>query len=315
MAGPGDVQAEAARADAARPDAARPVLFVLAGVNGAGKSSIGGHLLTQAGLAWFNPTARELVREHGYGQEDANIAAWNEGVRRLDLAVRTRKTYAFETTLGGDTITQKLMAASASHDALVWFCGLRDAAQHIQRVRLRVRAADTTSPRTASASAAALAAQPHHPDAAPGAAARLRQQRRRGRGHGGAEPRLVLGMDQGRLTFPITPDDIRATPDWARRWSRPPDKSPDAARPDESENAHQLPVRPRVIHLPAWRQTRNGRQPRPHVPRPLLSVYLHVPYAHGDRPLRHRHVPAGVPDDRGQSGRRAATWSARWPPT
>ena len=85
MAGPGDVQAEAARADAARPDAARPVLFVLAGVNGAGKSSIGGHLLTQAGLAWFNPDtcARELVREHGYGQEDANIAAWNEGVRRL----------------------------------------------------------------------------------------------------------------------------------------------------------------------------------------------------------------------------------------
>ena len=30
------------------------------------------------------------------------------------------------------------------------------------------------------------------------------------------EPRLVLGMDQGRLTFPITPDDIRATPDWAK---------------------------------------------------------------------------------------------------
>ena len=133
------------------------MLFVLAGVNGAGKSSIGGHLLTQAGLAWFNPDtcARELVREHGYGQEDANIAAWNEGVRRLDLAVRTRKTYAFETTLGGDTITQKLMAASASHDVLVWFCGLRDAAQHIQRCACAWRAADTTSPRTASASAAA----------------------------------------------------------------------------------------------------------------------------------------------------------------
>ena len=136
MAGPGDVQAK-------RPELTRltrpAVLFVLAGVNGAGKSSIGGHLLTQAGLAWFNPDtcARELVREHGYGQEDANIAAWNEGVRRLDLAVRTRKTYAFETTLGGDHHA-KLMAASASHDVLVWFCGLRDAAQHIQQVRLRV---------------------------------------------------------------------------------------------------------------------------------------------------------------------------------
>ena len=148
MAGPGDVQAEAARADAARPDAARPVLFVLAGVNGAGKSSIGGHLLTQAGLAWFNPDtcARELVREHGYGQEDANIAAW---------CWTWPRTYAFETTLGGDTITQKLMAASASHDVLVWFCGLRDAAQHIQQVRLRVARGGHDIPRTASASAAA----------------------------------------------------------------------------------------------------------------------------------------------------------------
>lgn len=219
MAGPGDVQAEAARADAARPDAARPVLFVLAGVNGAGKSSIGGHLLTQAGLAWFNPDtcARELVREHGYGQEDANIAAWNEGVRRLDLAVRTRKTYAFETTLGGDTITQKLMAASASHDVLVWFCGLRDAAQHIQRVRLRVERGGHDIPedrirqrcRTSLLNLiilmprlAQLRAYDNSVDVAVGTAV--------------PEPRLVLGMDQGRLTFPITPDDIRATPDWAK---------------------------------------------------------------------------------------------------
>ena len=28
----------------------RPVLYVLAGVNGAGKSSVGGHVLTQAGI-------------------------------------------------------------------------------------------------------------------------------------------------------------------------------------------------------------------------------------------------------------------------
>ena len=42
---------------------ARPVLYVLAGVNGAGKSSIGGQLLVSAGLTWFNPDtfARELA--------------------------------------------------------------------------------------------------------------------------------------------------------------------------------------------------------------------------------------------------------------
>jgi predicted ABC-type ATPase len=40
----------------------RPVLYVLAGVNGAGKSSVGGHLLERDGLTWFNPDtfAREF---------------------------------------------------------------------------------------------------------------------------------------------------------------------------------------------------------------------------------------------------------------
>lgn len=68
---------------------ARPVLFVLAGVNGAGKSSVGGHLLKQAGLAWFNPGsfARALVAGTGCSQSDANATAWHEGLRWLDSAL------------------------------------------------------------------------------------------------------------------------------------------------------------------------------------------------------------------------------------
>jgi predicted ABC-type ATPase len=56
----------------------RPVLYVLAGVNGAGKSSIGGHLLEQKGLTWFNPDtfARELVALSGCDQATANAQAW-----------------------------------------------------------------------------------------------------------------------------------------------------------------------------------------------------------------------------------------------
>ena len=55
----------------------RPILYVLAGVNGAGKSSVGGHILTQAGMAWFNPDtfARELVQRLGRSQEQANAEA------------------------------------------------------------------------------------------------------------------------------------------------------------------------------------------------------------------------------------------------
>ena len=81
----------------------RPVLFVLAGVNGAGKSSVGGHLLARAGLPWFNPDtfARELRDATGCDQRTANIAAWHEGVRRLDAAIAKRRSFAIETTLGG----------------------------------------------------------------------------------------------------------------------------------------------------------------------------------------------------------------------
>jgi len=119
----------------------RPVLYVLAGVNGAGKSYIGGYLLTQAGLAWYNPDdfARALVTNYGVSQEKANIEAWQEGVRRLRQAMAARRSFAFETTLGGHSITQYLLQACKTHDVMVWYCGLRDPQLHLDRIKLRVR--------------------------------------------------------------------------------------------------------------------------------------------------------------------------------
>lgn len=197
----------------------RPVLYVLAGINGAGKSSIGGHLLNEAGLAWFNPDtfARELVRQFGYDQSDANIAAWTEGVRRLDEAIALGRTYAFETTLGGRTIVKKLIAAAATHDVLVWFCGLRDAEQHIARVRLRVARGGHDIPeerirqRCRTSLQNLLGLMPHlsllsvydnSVDAAIGAPV--------------PDPRLVLRMEAGRRVFPATIEQARQTPDWAK---------------------------------------------------------------------------------------------------
>lgn len=84
----------------------RPVLYVLAGVNGAGKSSVGGQLLKAAGLDWFNPDsfARELLGLTGCNQHEANAAAWQEGMRRLDAALAQGTHFAFETTLGGRSV-------------------------------------------------------------------------------------------------------------------------------------------------------------------------------------------------------------------
>ena len=204
-----------------QPDtsAPRPVLMVLAGVNGAGKSSIGGHLLTQAHTAWFNPDtfARALVRQYGYAPQEANIAAWNEGVRRLDEALANRATHAFETTLGGHTIVKKLIGAAATHDVMMWFCGLRDADQHIERVRLRVQQGghdipeDRIRERCQTSVLNLLTLMPH-----------LTQLRvydnsvEVAAGDAVPEPRLVLHTRRGERVFPRTLVQARATPEWAK---------------------------------------------------------------------------------------------------
>lgn len=119
---------------------------MLAGCNGAGKSSIGGRAFQAAGIAYFNPddAAREAIAiasAHGrhMTQREANAWAWNEGVTRLRRAIAERGNYALETTLGGDTIVGLLLEAAAAGLAVsVWFVGLDSVELHIARVQQRV---------------------------------------------------------------------------------------------------------------------------------------------------------------------------------
>ena len=199
----------------------RPVLLVLAGVNGAGKSSIGGSLLERAGLTWFKPDAfaREWRATSGCAQPEANEVAWREGLRRLDEAIAGRKSHAFETTLGGRTITARLRAAASTHDVEVWFCGLGSEEAHIDRVRLRVANGGHDIPeaairaRFASSRRNLIALFPfltflrvydNSVDAPPGAAI--------------PDPVLVMEMSAGRLTWPDASDAeaLRRVPTWAK---------------------------------------------------------------------------------------------------
>lgn len=199
----------------------RPVLSVLAGVNGAGKSSIGGHLLEQQGLPWFNPDtfARELRAITGCDQATANGHAWAEGLRRLDEALAGGYSHAFETTLGGRTIAARLASAARTHDLTIWFCGLASPDLHISRVRARVAAGghdipeDRIRERYPRALLNLIALMPvlahlqvydNSAEAAPGRPI--------------PDPVLVLEMRGGRLMRP-SPDDVGAlarTPEWAK---------------------------------------------------------------------------------------------------
>jgi predicted ABC-type ATPase len=118
----------------------RPFIIVLAGVNGAGKSSVLSALLLDEGLDWFNPDryAAHLVRELGVGLDEANGRAWQHGRSLLERAIATGSNHAFETTLGGNTIAQLLRDASRTHDVLMLYCGLASPELHIARVAQRV---------------------------------------------------------------------------------------------------------------------------------------------------------------------------------
>lgn len=199
----------------------RPVLFVLAGVNGAGKSSIGGHLLERAGLTWFNPDtfARELMAETGLDQAAASERAWHEGMRRLDDAIAQRRNHAFETTLGGHTVATRILDATRSHDVLMWFCGLSSPGLHIARVAARVARGGHAIPeakireRYPRALANLIALMPHLThlqvyDNSTEAAADGTLP----------DPILLLETENGRPTWPA-PDDLRALrrmPEWAK---------------------------------------------------------------------------------------------------
>lgn len=207
---------------AAGPEASgRPFIFVLAGVNGAGKSSVGGAMLTEHGLTWFNPDgfARELVSA-GVPAEDANGLAWMHGKALLEAALANGANHAFETTLGASTIPELLKGAAVSHDVVVLFCGLDSPEEHLRRIRDRVASGGHDIPegkvreRWIASRLNLIKLMPH--------LAHLQVFDNSARVEAGQEipdPVLLVEMVNGRLLFP-DPQDMRALERIAP-WAKP----------------------------------------------------------------------------------------------
>jgi predicted ABC-type ATPase len=122
---------------------AAPRIYVLAGVNGGGKSSIGGAAMRNFGADYYNAdeAARRLIEANpGLHQTEANSQAWLAGKKLLERAIAQRLTFAFETTLGANTIPALLAkAATEGIEVHMWYAGLSSPELHIARVRARVR--------------------------------------------------------------------------------------------------------------------------------------------------------------------------------
>ena len=197
----------------------RPFILVLAGVNGAGKSSVGGTALRSKGLDWFNPDSytRELQRDLGMTLKEANAAAWEEGRRRLQQAIDMGSNHAFETTLGGRTITEMLDRATQTHDVSFWYCGLASLELHVQRVRERVKSGghdiddDKIAERYIASPLNLLRLMPRLAqlnvyDNSAGVAP----------GQSVPDPILVLRVVSSRVVYPADAAALATTPDWAK---------------------------------------------------------------------------------------------------
>jgi predicted ABC-type ATPase len=99
-------------------------------------------MFREKGAEYFNPdeaVLRILASHPAISQESANAAAWSEGKRLLERAIAERLHFAFETTLGGNTITMLLeKALSAGIEVCLWYVGLSSPELHIARVQSRV---------------------------------------------------------------------------------------------------------------------------------------------------------------------------------
>lgn len=117
-------------------------IVVAAGTNGAGKSVIAGEFLAaRAEGAYFNPdlAAKAMMDRDGLALAEANARAWNLGFELLNRSIERNQDFSFETTLGGNSITQALMrAAACGLEVLIFYVGLDSLERHIDRVAARV---------------------------------------------------------------------------------------------------------------------------------------------------------------------------------
>ena len=196
-----------------------PRIYVLAGVNGAGKSSIGGAAFRQSGGDYYNPdevAGQLMAADPTLTETDANSAAWQQGVKLLRRAIGERLDFAFETTLGANTIPRLLaQAASEGIEIYIWYVGLSSPELHIGRVQARVRhgghdiAAELIHRRYEHSRLNLIELLPlltelrvfdNSEDRDPAAGKT-------------PKPKLVLRMERGKI---LNPRDLKHTPDWAK---------------------------------------------------------------------------------------------------
>ena len=118
------------------------MITIIAGVNGAGKSSVAGEVIREAGGHYINPdevTRVLMSSDPNLSLGEANAQAWKLGFDDLSTAVDEGTDFTLETTLGGNSICQLLHdGIDRGQEVNVFFVGLASPEMHMERVAARV---------------------------------------------------------------------------------------------------------------------------------------------------------------------------------
>jgi predicted ABC-type ATPase len=194
-------------------------IVVAAGTNGAGKSVIAGEFLAaRAADAYFNPdlAAKAMMEKDGLTLADANARAWNLGFELLNRSIERNEDFSFESTLGGNSITQALLRAAASGlDVLIFYVGLDSPERHIARVNARVLRGG--HPITAEKIRERYPKSLANLIKLLGCASEVRVYDNSAESRDGTpRARLVFGMSQRKIVKPQTEELVATAPEWSR---------------------------------------------------------------------------------------------------
>jgi predicted ABC-type ATPase len=194
-------------------------IVVAAGTNGAGKSVIASEFLAaRAAGTYFNPdlAAKAIMSRDGLALTEANARAWNLGFELLNRSIDRNEDFSFESTLGGNSITQALMRAAASGlDVLIFYVGLDSPERHIGRVAARVIRGGHAIP--------AEKIRERYPKSVAnlikllGCASEVRVYDNSAESEDGTpRARLVFSMSQKQIVKPALDELVTTAPEWSR---------------------------------------------------------------------------------------------------
>lgn len=117
-----------------------PIMFVFAGNNGSGKSTLRSLIIDRIGIDInIDPDAiaRRLDAEN---PESKRVSAGKEVIKSIKRYIKEGRDFSIETTLAGkNAIRQMQKAKEAGYEITMFFVGLNDVTQNIERVALRVK--------------------------------------------------------------------------------------------------------------------------------------------------------------------------------